>query len=62
MYITVPKGYKGCQYIKPLVHSQYRNQEEVLFDSPLTYKINNATIREDGKILLYVEVLKKDGT
>ena len=62
MYITVPKGYTGCQYIKPLVHSQYMNQEEVLFDSPLTYKINNATIDENGKILLYVEVLKKDGT
>ena len=62
MYITVPKGYRGCQYIKPLVYSQYKGQEEVLFDAPLTYIINNATIDESGKILLYVEVLMKDGT
>lgn len=62
MYITVPKGYKGCQYIKPLVYNQYKGQEEVLFDAPLTYIINNATIDESGKILLYVEVLMKDGT
>lgn len=61
MYITVPKGYRGCQYIKPLVYSQYQGQEEVLFDTPLTYIINNATIDENGKILLYVEVLKKNG-
>ena len=26
MHITVPKGYKGCQYIKPCVHNQYKNQ------------------------------------
>lgn len=62
MIITVPKGYQGCQYIKPVVHSQFRAQEEVLFDAPLTYKINRATINETGKILLYVEVLMKDGS
>ncbi len=62
MYITVQKGYKGCQYIKSVVHSQYRNQEEVLFDAPLTYQISNVKIDENGKILLFVEVLKKYGT
>ena len=62
MHITVPKGYKGCQYIKPCVHNQYKNQEEVLFDSPLTYRFNDVKIDENGKILLFVEVLKKDGT
>lgn len=62
MYITVSKGYKGCQYIKSVTHSQYRDQEEVLFDAPLTYRISNATIDESGKIFLYVEVLNRDGT
>lgn len=62
MHITVPKGYKGCQYIKSCVHEQYKNQEEVLFDSPLTYQFNDVKIDENGKIHLYVEVLKNDGT
>lgn len=57
MYIKVPKGYKGCQYIKLVAHNKYKYQEEILFDRGLHYKINDAKIDTDGKIALYVEVL-----
>ena len=61
MYLTVPEGYKGCQYIKPVVYDKYKHQEEVLFDSPLTYRFTDVKIDETGKILLFAEVLNNNG-
>ena len=61
MYLTIPRGYIGCQYIKPVVYDKYKHQEEVLFDSPLTYRFTDVKIDETGKILLFAEVLKNNG-
>lgn len=61
MYLTVPEGYKGCQYIKPVVYDKYKYQEEVLFDSPLTYRFTDVKIDETGKILLFAEVINNNG-
>lgn len=39
--IEIPKGYKGCLYIKDLATNKYKNQEEVLFKRGFRYKIKS---------------------
>lgn len=39
--IEIPKGYKGCLYIKDVATEKYKNQEEVLFKRGFQYKIKS---------------------
>lgn len=39
--IEVPKGYRGCLYIKNLATDKYKSQEEVLFKRGFRYKIKS---------------------
>ena len=59
LLITVPKGYKGCQFLKPIAFDNFKNQEEVLFARGLSYKVKSAKI-ENNKIVLEVEVLPNE--
>lgn len=59
LLITVPKGYKGCQYLKPIAFDNFKNQEEVLFARGLSYMVKSAKI-ENNKIVLEVEVLPNE--
>ncbi len=52
----VPKGYKGAAYIKSVAYQKYQNQEEVLFDRGLKYKISSARI-ENNNYYLEAEVI-----
>ena len=61
MYLTIPRGYIGCQYIKPVVYDKYKHQEEVLFFFFFTYRFTDVKIDETGKILLFAEVLNNNG-
>ncbi|RAZ89639.1 hypothetical protein DK853_42600, partial [Klebsiella oxytoca] len=42
--IKIPKGFKGGVYIKDIAYKKYQNQEEVLFDVGLIYKIVSVKI------------------
>ena len=44
--IEIPKGYKGCLYIKDLAIDKYKSQEEVLFKRGFRYKIKS--IEKEG--------------
>ena len=59
LIITVPKGYKGCQYLKPIALDKYKNQEEVLFSRGLSYMVKSAKII-NNKFILEVEVLPNE--
>lgn len=59
LLITVPKGYRGCQYLKPIAFDNFKNQEEVLFARDLSYMVKSAKI-ENNKIVLEVEVLPNE--
>ena len=59
LIITVPKGYKGCQYLKPITLDKYKTQEEVLFSRGLSYMVKSATII-NNKFILEVEVLPNE--
>ena len=56
IWLTIPKGYKGCQYLKPIASPKYKDQEEVLFARGLTYRITYAKI-VNNKYVLYAEVI-----
>ena len=56
IWLTIPKGYKGCQYLKPIASPKYKDQEEVLFARGLTYRITSAKI-VNNKYVLYAEVI-----
>ena len=45
--IEIPKGYKGCLYIKDVATEKYKNQEEVLFKRGFQYKIKNVNKEKD---------------
>lgn len=57
IWLTVPAGYRGCQYIQSVALPQYKHQEEILFARGLKLKITGAKI-ENGKYVLNMEVLK----
>ena len=59
LVITVPKGYKGCQYLKPVALDKYKHQEEVLFSRGLSYMVKSAKIT-DNKFIFEVEVLPNE--
>lgn len=44
--IEIPKGYRGCLYIKDLATNKYKSQEEVLFKRGFRYKIKS--IEKEG--------------
>ena len=52
----MPKGYKGAAYIKNVAYQKYQNQQEVLFDRGLKYKIISAKI-ENNNYCLEAEVI-----
>ena len=54
--IKIPKGFKGGVYIKDIAYKKYQNQEEVLFDVGLIYKIVSVKII-DNKYYLEAEVV-----
>lgn len=54
--LKVLKGYKGAAYIKSVAYQKYQNQEEVLFDRGLKYKISSARI-ENNNYYLEAEVI-----
>lgn len=54
--IKIPKGFKGGVYIKDIAYKKYQNQEEVLFDVGLIYKIVSVKII-DNKYYLEAEVI-----
>ena len=58
LLITVPKGYRGCQYLKPIAFDYFKNQE-VLFARGLSYTVKLAKI-ENNKIVLEEEVLPNE--
>ena len=45
--IEIPKGYKGCLYIKDVATEKYKNQEEVLFKRGFQYKIKSVNKEKD---------------
>lgn len=45
--IEIPKGYKGCLYIKDVATGKYKNQEEVLFKRGFRYKIKSVKKEND---------------
>ena len=57
IWLTVPSGYQGCQFIQSVARPKFKGQAEVLFARGLRYRITKATI-ENGKYVLYAEVLK----
>lgn len=54
--IKVRNGYRGAVYIKSLVSSKHRIQEEVLFRRGTKYKITSINLK-DGKIYLEAEMI-----
>ena len=57
IWLTVPSGYLGCQFIQSEALPKYKDQTEVLFARGLKYRITDARI-ENGKYILFAEVLK----
>ncbi len=57
LWLKVPAGYRGCQFIQQVAYPKFKGQAEVLFARGLRYRITKATI-ENGKYVLYAEVLK----
>jgi hypothetical protein len=57
IWLDVPKGYVGCQYIKSVAYDSAKYQEEVLFKRGLKYKVYDAKMQK-GKLVLYAEELK----
>ncbi len=57
IWLTVPTGYRGCQFIQSVALPKYKHQIEVLFARGLKYRVTDAKI-ENGKYILFVEVLK----
>ena len=57
LWLTVPAGYRGCQFIQSVARPKFKDQVEVLFARGLKYRITDAKI-ENGKYVLYAEVLK----
>lgn len=57
IWLTVPAGYRGCQFIQSEALPKYKDQLEVLFARGLKYRITDARI-ENGKYILSAEVLK----
>lgn len=55
LWISVKKGYKGCQYLKPVAKQQFKYQEEVLFARGLTLRITDAKI-QNNKYVFWMEV------
>ncbi len=55
--LTVPAGYRGCQFLQPIARPKFKTQIEVLFARGLRYKVTDAKI-ENGKYVLTAEVLK----
>ena len=56
LWLTVPAGCRGCQFIQPVAYPQFKYQKEILFARGLKYQITDARI-ENGKYVLYAEVL-----
>ena len=57
IWLTVPAGYRGCQFLQPVAYPKYQDQIEVLFARGLQYRITDARI-ENGKYVLIAEVLE----
>lgn len=57
LWLTVPTGYRGCQYLPSVALPQYKGQEEVLFARGMRYRITDAKI-ENGKYVLFAEVFQ----
>lgn len=57
LWLNVPAGYRGCQYLEPVAFSKFENQEEILFARGLRYRVTDAKI-ENGKYVLFAEVLE----
>lgn len=57
LWLTVPAGYRGCQYLPSVAFPKYKHQEEVLFARGMQYKITDAKI-ENGKYVLFAEVFQ----
>lgn len=57
LWLTVPAGYQGCQFLQPIARPKFKEQIEVLFVRGLRYRITDAKI-ENGKYVLIAEVLK----
>ena len=57
LWLTVPAGYRGCQFLQPVARPKFKDQIEVLFARGLKYRITDAKI-ENGKYVLFAEVLK----
>lgn len=56
LWLTIPAGYRGCQFIQPVARPKFKNQVEVLFARGMRFKITKAKI-ENGKYILWAEVL-----
>ena len=55
--IEIPKGYKGCLYIKDVATEKYKNQEEVLFKRGFQYKIKSVNKEKDRNYIKAQPVL-----
>lgn len=53
--LTVPEGYKGCQYMEPVAFPKYKNQDEILFARGLQYKMSEIQY-ENGQYRIKAEV------
>ena len=56
IWLTVPKGYKGCQYVKPVATWKYQHQDEVLFSRGMRCIVTKAELK-NGKYILWAEVV-----
>lgn len=54
--LTVPKGFRGVQYVAPVASEKYRAQDEVLLRRGLQYQVKRA-ILENGIYYLEAEVI-----
>lgn len=54
--IEIPKGYKGCLYIKDIATAKYKIQDEVLFKRGFRYKIKSVKI-ENGRFYMKAEAI-----
>lgn len=54
--IHIPQGYAGCQYLRPIALSKFKNQDEVLFARGMQYRVLNVRIEND-RYFLEIEVL-----
>lgn len=57
IWLSVPKGYEGCQYIDKIAYDSAKGQQEVLFARGLKYRITDAKI-ENGKYILWAKVIQ----